>query len=216
MRLHRITALLTLTALLVACETVEGSGVAATETRQIDAEFDGVIVEGGVRADVVAGRTQRVTLTADDNVLPRVWTNVDSRSLNVEPSVTVEVVTPIELAVDMDAIAFVSAREVGSVIVAYGVDAERLGIGASDGAYAQADGRCDSLTAIASRNGTVFAPELECVDATIHAQDGSTVEIRASGRVEVNASGESEIILHGSPTEVVEYLTDGSVITRVP
>jgi len=216
MGIQRRSTLLALTALLAACEPVEGSGTAATETRQIDAEFDGVNVEGGVRADVVAGRTRRVTLTADDNILPRVWTRVFDRSLSVEPSESVDPITPIELAVDMDQVAHVFAREPGSVIAAYGVEARRLGVGASDGAFARADGRCETLVAIASDNGVLYAPELDCVDVEIHAQGGSTIEIRASGRVEVNASGESEIIVHGSPTEIVEYLTDDSTITRVP
>ena len=215
MRLMQL-ALLPFLVLLVACDPVEGSGTLASETRQIDAEFDGVIVENGVRADVVAGRTQRITLTADDNILPLVWTRVEDRSLNVEPSTGVEPITPIELAVDTDSVAFVSAREPGSVIVAYGVQAGRFGIAASDGAYAQADGRCDTLTAIASDHAVLFAPELDCGDVVIHSQGGSVVEIRATGRVEVNASGESEIIVHGSPTEIIEFLTDNSTITRMP
>lgn len=209
-------ALLALTALLAACDPVVGSGTMATETRQIDHDFDGVIVEGGVRADVVAGRIQRVTLTADDNLLPLIWTRVEDRSLNVEPSEAVEPMTPIELSVDTSTVAFVSAREPGSVIVAYGVEADRLGIAASNGAYAQADGRCATLTAIASDSAALFAPELDCVDAVVHAQGGARVTIRASGRVEVNASGESEVVIHGSPVEIVEYLTDGSSITRMP
>lgn len=196
------------------CAPIEGSGTSDTQTRQVDA-FEGVLTEEGLRVEVFVGRPRGVTITADDNLQERIRTDIEREALVIEPTDSIEPVTQPEITVGTGAggLAFGSARLSGSVLIAYGVQADEFRLGASDGAFAQAFGTCDRLTVIASDNANVSSPELVCGDVRIDAQGGSRIEVTANGVVEVNASGESEIVVHGSPTEVIRYLTDDSTLT---
>ncbi len=209
-------ALLALCALpLVACAPIEGDGVPQTETREVT-DFDGVGVEGGLRLEVIVGLGQPLTVTTDANLLEHVETVVEDRALLVRPRVDIAPAVPPELALGAPSLAFVSARETGSVALAHRVAAQRFGAAASDGATTQAGGTCEVLRAIASDHGSINARSLVCASGRIDAQVGARVEVTVTGTVEVHASGESEVVVHGNPTLVGRFVTDGSTVTILP
>lgn len=68
---------------LMACG-VRGSGVEATETRQVS-DFTGVHNTMNIDVDVVEGETQEVLVTCDDNLLELIKTTVSGGILRIAP-----------------------------------------------------------------------------------------------------------------------------------
>ena len=61
---------------------LKGSGVAKTEERAVDA-FSEILVEGPIELELTVGPTASVVVTADDNILPHVVTDVAGDRLRI-------------------------------------------------------------------------------------------------------------------------------------
>jgi hypothetical protein len=61
---------------------LEGSGVAASETRDV-AEFKEISAGGATRVDVTVGPEMSIQVTADDNILPHIKTDVAKERLKI-------------------------------------------------------------------------------------------------------------------------------------
>jgi len=201
--------------LVAGCAATLGDGVEASEMREVEA-FDGVHVQNGIRAEVIVGEQRVLDVRADSNLLELIETTTGGGSLSIFTSAAVEPVIPPEVSFGSSRLTFMTARETGTVGLAHRIVAERFGAAASNGAALQVGGACRTLDAIASDDGHLDAQSLRCDDVQVDAQGGSVVEVTALRRVEVHASGESTVIVRGNPSEVVEFLTDGSTLTIVP
>lgn len=61
---------------------LEGSGTAACETRDVE-EFKEISAGGSTRVDVTVGPEMSIQVTADDNILPHVKTDVTRERLKI-------------------------------------------------------------------------------------------------------------------------------------
>lgn len=216
MHLRSITLLLCLGA-LAGCEPTVGNGTEARETRTVG-PFTGVLTQDSVRVEVIVGDLTGIGIVADANLLELglIQTEIQGDTLFVGAVSDIDPVVPPEVTIGTSALDFISAREQGTAALAHRVAAQRFGAAASDGAYLQVGGTCETLTAIASEHAHLDLRALRCEDARIDVQGGSLVEITATGHVEVNASGESSVRISGNPTQVDRYLTDDSTLELVP
>ena len=108
--------------------TARGSGVPATQTRDVPA-FDGVELAGGNNVVIRVGGKQSVVVRADDNLLDRVTTRVQSGTLvvgNTPGSVTTK--SPMSVVVTVPTLSELTLAGGGNIVVD-GVDTANLKIG---------------------------------------------------------------------------------------
>lgn len=217
------TTLIILALILVGCAATQGSDTAATRSLGAVGAFTGVHTRDGIRVVIEVGVRRDVSIRADDNFIDDDLIAVEIRdegcvdgewcALDIFARVPIAPMVVPVVTIGVPSLDFVSAEGDSTEACVTGVAAGRFGVAASDGASVTVEGTCTELVAIASGDASLDGDALDCIDARIDAQGGSEVHATVTGRLEVRASGESVIHIHGPPSEVVEILTDSSVLT---
>lgn len=221
-------------ALPCSAETLVGSGHPATTRREVTG-FAGLSVSVPARVELVQGADEGVSVTADDNVLPRVRTFVDHGVLRVRfPSgLSVRPRTPIAVTVH--------ARSIGSIVLAGSahltaprletdrlavelagsaaitlpqVAARRLSIHTSGHCHAMAAGRVGRFELHMAGAGEVNAARLEAARARVRIAGSAQVALWARERLEVGITGSAAVRYFGDPV-VQKTLTGSGLVERL-
>jgi hypothetical protein len=195
-------------------ETVRGSGKVISETRSVSG-FDSVAMFGSGKLVIEQGETESVTVTADDNLLPRLPSEVRGGKLQlggtglVNLQATQEVVYTIKLRA-LDGISVVGSGEV----VATGVNTERLEIEGSGSSDFTIQGRAQQLDVEISGSGSYQGEELASEVASVQISGSGSAIVAASQRLDVAVSGSGSVEYIGDPEVSQEVHGSGSVRRR--
>ncbi len=193
-----------------------GSGDAATESRDVE-EFADISVSGAIKLDVTVGPALAIAVTADDNILPHVKTEVTADRLKIYVDESYS--SKLGVKVQMAAPALRGLRASGAaktkVMKATG---ERFRLGLSGASECRWQGEVDALAlkfdggSQAAFSGTAGRLEMNCSGAskvdsrdlavkTLKAQlsGASTARVKVSDELNVVASGASTLRFSGEP-----------------
>ncbi|HSN21043.1 MAG TPA: head GIN domain-containing protein [Usitatibacter sp.] len=211
-------------------EAVQGSGHAVTEERAVSG-FHGISVSLPAHVVILQGKEERATVTADDNVLPKLLTNVSGGVLELRfrEAVSVRTRTPIEITVrarSIDRIAIAGAAKVeaprlegerllanlsGSTqLVLPGLALGRLSIHSSGHTHALAIGRVDALDLDIDGAGEINAVRLDAKRADISISGSAKVVAWVRDALRVQVSGSGLVSYFGDPA--VEKSVSGSAV----
>lgn len=217
MKLFKCVLILALACGATACgSTTEGSGNIKTESRPVK-DFDGIEVAGSAKLIVEQGDTERLSITADDNLLEYLTSEVEDEKLMLGPkgSMSLSPTAPI--------IYRLSVKRLKQLGVSGAVDVEARGI------------RTDSLTVAVSGSGNISisgeAPEQKIAvagsadykgenfatkDTSISISGSAKALVAVSDRLDVQVVGSGDVQYIGSP-EVTQNITGaGSVKAWMP
>ncbi len=214
----------------VAAATVHGSGTARTESRALSA-FSRVAPSGSFTVDIVAGDKPSAEVTADDNIVPLVITEVKGGVLAVhlKRNTSVRTKTPIVVKITVPSLEGVSASGSGDTAVT-GVPGKDVALLLSGSGKLAWKGAADAVSLKSSGSGAATlsgtAKKLEVrvsgsgdVDAGGLAVDDGAVSISGSGAVQVNAkatldariAGSGRVRYTGAPTVTKKITGSGTV-----
>ena len=188
-----------------------GSGVQGTEVRAVET-FEAIDVGGGaITVKVQVGPQTHVEVQGDDNIVPKVRTEVQGATLHVElPGSTV---TKLPLVVQ---IAMPSLKEFeisgASTADIHGIEGEQLEIDVDGASTARLHGEVATLDAEVSGASTLRAAELTAKTIDVDADGASTAEVHASESLDANASGASTIRYHGQPATLERNASGSSTV----
>jgi hypothetical protein len=189
---------------------VQGSGVAASETRQAE-DFSGVEVGGVFNVEVTAGKEFAVEVQADDNLLPYIKTSVSHGILEIETTERLESNTPLRVRVSAPDIESIQVSGVSEVSLA-GVANSSLEVGASGKSKVKVDGQTDELNIDVSGASSIDADGLKSRTASASASGASRVSLFVTEELTSSASGVSTIAYSGSPINVTKTVSGGSKV----
>ncbi len=197
-------------------EKLVGSGNAATEAREVE-EFTEISVSTAIKLDVTVGPAIAIAVTADDNILPHVKTEVVSGRLKlyVDTSCSSKLGVKIQLATP----ALRGLRGSGAAkITVADASGERFRLGLSGASQCRWKGGVDALVlkidggSQATVSGSAGRLDMNCSGASkVNAQEltaktakvvisgASTARVNASEDLDVNASGASTLKYAGQP-----------------
>lgn len=166
-----------------------------TDARQA-AAFTKVEVGDGIGVTVTVGPAQSVTISAQQNLLTVIATDVDAGTLKIkgrspyttDAGLSVRIVTPA-----LDGIVLSG----GSQGRAEGLNAAAFVVQLSGGAVLSASGTATAVTLMASGGSRALLEALAARTATVDASGGSTVNIQASETVTGSAAGGSHVTVTG-------------------
>ena len=186
---------------LSSCGVVSGSGHVETETRQVSG-FTAIDLAGSGEVGVEQGDSESLTIEADDNVLPRLTSEVSDSTLKLgkKGGITVGTKNPIRYRVTVKDLTGVGVSGSGSV-KAQEMTLQTLRVDISGSGTVDLSGSAVEQDIQVSGSGQYEAPEL--------LSDKASVEISGSGEVAVAVSRELKIDISGSGT--VTYSGDPSV-----
>ena len=194
---------------------VRGSGTVATETRPL-ATFDALVAESGVSVTVVSDETgtTTATVTADDNLVSAVTTEVRDGTLFVGFGRSVESTLPLAVTV-VTPLALTSVRAGAAAQVHLsGVDVPDLRVRAESSARVAGAGTVGRLELTVDAAATVEFGELTVTTARVELRTASTATLRVTGRVDGSCGHGSVLRLLGDPAAVDVTTDAGSSVVH--
>jgi hypothetical protein len=191
---------------------IQGSGVAASQTREL-AAFSSVELTGSNDVSIQVGRTQRVVVYADDNLLSRVTTHVQKGRLligNAPGSFATKAPMRVEVRVrSLNALAMSG----NGVVEASGVSASRLTVTLEGSGLLRAGGKAARLDVAVSGSGDVQLQDL--VAAEVHAlvSGSGRIIVTATHALDASVPGSGAIVYLGNPRDVRTTVTGSGAVT---
>ena len=190
----------------------EGSGVAATEAREVSA-FQSIDLAGSNNVVVRVGEKQSVVVKADDNLLDRVTTEVNSGTLviaNTPGNLTAK--SPMRVEIDVPALDALTLSGSGNIVVT-GVEAKRLAVNLPGSGTLTGNGAATRLVVTVGGSGTVELTRLVASDVRADVSGSGSIFVTATKRLDASVSGSGAILYAGSPSNVTSNITGSGAIT---
>ena len=192
--------------------TDEGSGVPATQARDV-AAFTGVELAGSNNVVIRVGEKPSVVVTADDNLLGRVTTEVQSGQLviaNTPGSFSTD--TPMSVEVTVPTLTVLTLSGSGNIVVD-GIAAERLKVDLPGSGMLTGSGTATRLDVTVSGSGTVQFTRVAAKDVSALVSGSGSIFVTATERLDATVSGDGAILYAGDPQAVTKSVTGSGAIT---
>jgi hypothetical protein len=193
-------------------EYVIGSGNVVTENRQVSG-FHGIAVSGV--GEVIVERTgnESLTITSDDNILPRLESEVRNGILYLGPESNVSLTPSEGIAYSLTADTFDEINVSGAVaVMASGIDTELLDTNMSGAYTIQTEGKADSQDIATSGSSVCNGENLDSRTVNINVSRTSHIVVRVSEILRGLVSGAALVEYIGNPT--VNVTVSGAAVVR--
>jgi Putative auto-transporter adhesin, head GIN domain len=190
----------------------EGSGVPATQTRDVSA-FHSVELAGGNNVVIRVGEKQSVVIKADDNLLDRVTTKVQAGTLvigNTPGSLTAK--SPMSVVVTVPTLSELTLAGGGNIVVS-GIKAESLTVTLSGSGNFTGSGTAHSLGVTLSGSGNAFFTRLPTDNVHAVLSGSGTIYVMATRSLDAAVPGSGTIVYSGNPQHVTKSVTGSGAIT---
>ncbi len=188
-----------------------GSGISATQTRAV-AEFHAIRVEGSCDVVATVGGAQSVQVTADDNL-------IDDLTTEVENGVLVISTRPGKnLSFRVDTRATISVPRLDGMQIEGSCDASITGVSGEDFKAAiegsgdlRVAGKSTKLALSIEGSGDADFSALECQDVNVSIDGSGDARVCASANLSASISGSGDIGYIGSPHTNISISGSGEV-----
>ena len=194
--------------------TNEGFGVAATQSREV-AAFNSVELAGSNNLVVHVGEKQSVVVRADDNLLDRVTTEVQSGKLvvaNTPGSFTTK--SPMSVEVNVPTLDALMLTGSGNIVV-NNIEADSLKVILPGSGTLAGNGTATRLDVTVSGSGTVQFPRLVANDVRARVSGSGTILVAVTKSLDASVSGSGAILYAGNPQEVTKSVTGTGAIAGI-
>ncbi|MEO7215877.1 MULTISPECIES: head GIN domain-containing protein [Mucilaginibacter] len=231
-----LVALLSVSLLSSSCRRfrrIHGSGKAATEKRTV-VDFTKVDISGGLKVTLKQDSSSIVTITADDNLLKYIKTEVEGDKLRIYTTRNLDSRTEMVISIGVKALSAVEASgavEITSIgrITTGNLDLNLSGSTKLDMDISAADvhtegsgstelklkGQAASHDVSLSGSGDIDALDFVVGKYRIETSGASHCKINVLKDLSVHTSGASEIEYRGSPSNVSSDKSGASSITKI-
>jgi hypothetical protein len=190
----------------------EGSGVPTTQARDV-AAFNSVELAGSNNVVIRVGEKQSVLVKADDNLIDRVTTEVQSGKLivaNTPGSFTTN--SPMSVEVTVPTLNALTLSGSGNILVD-GIKAESLKVDLPGSGTLTGNGTATRLDVTVSGTGVVQFTQLVAEDVQAAVSGSGSVFITATKSLDASVSGSGAILYAGNPQDVTKNVTGSGAIT---
>jgi hypothetical protein len=189
---------------------VQGSGVAATQARDLPA-FTAVDLAGSNNLTVHVGGRQAVVVRADDNLLEHVTTQVRNGTLVIGNTGSFTTRSPMSVEVTVPSLDAVSLSGSGLVNVD-GVRGAKLTVRAPGSGLLTASGTVGRLDASLAGSGDLQLRDLSARDVEATVSGSGRLQVKATGSLDASVTGAGAIFYSGNPGKVTRSVTGSGAI----
>lgn len=191
---------------------VQGSGVAATQTRAV-ARFSGLDLAGGNNVTVIVGGPQSVVVHADSNLIGHVTTRVVAGTLVIGDTGSFTTRTPMSVDVSVPSLTALNLSGDGQISVS-GVSTPQLAVTVSGSGLLSAAGTATRLDVTLSGDGQAQLSQLTARDAHAVLTGSGLIQVTATTSLDAAVPGTGAIIYSGNPPQVTTSITGTGTVTR--
>ena len=193
-----------------------GSGTIETEARTVNG-FTGVELSGSGKLIVEQGDTESLTITADDNLLQYLTSDVQNSKLMLATKgmISLEPTAPITYRLTVKRLNTIGVS--GSVIAeASGIRTDSLTIAVNGSADISISGEADSQKIAVSGTADYKADNFKTKDTSISISGSGKAVIAASNQLDVQIAGTGDVKYIGNPQITQSISGAGSVRAWTP
>jgi hypothetical protein len=176
---------------------IHGSGVAKTEQRALEGLPTRVATDIG-HVSIAVGQTATLEVTADDNLLAMLRTEIDEDTLRITFDGSAELVTPVAVRLTLPSCQRITLKGIGTAEI-IGLNQEAVQLKISGSGSIPATGRVDRLKAKVSGAGSVDAAELVSCSAKLDISGTGEIQANVTDTVEIKVSGIGEVKVSRNP-----------------
>ena len=193
---------LVMTACTIPLRYEEGSGMLVTEQRDVSG-FDRVSFEGFGKLIITHGSEESLTIEAEDNILPKIETNVRGGTLEIGFDTTSwqDIIRPtksITFTLTVKTLEGIALSGAGS-IEANDVDTERFDVELSGAGSIELSGFTEAQEINVSGAGSYDGGELQSERIDVNISGAGSATVWATESLDVNISGVGNISYYGDP-----------------
>lgn len=178
---------------------VQGSGSAKEESRSLPA-FHGLEVDGAYTVRIACQKDQSVEISADDNLLPLILTEVHDGILRVTSKKSICASAPMTLTITVETLDLIRSSGANEFQVA-DLKGESLEVALSGSSNMTLDGAVDRLAAKIDGASGLLARQLKSKQVAVAISGAGSAEVHASERLQGDISGVGSIRYAGNPED---------------
>jgi hypothetical protein len=206
------TLIVCLFAVAAHAESIEGSGVSKTEARKVG-PFTALEVSGAYELTVAVGGEQSVELTADDNVLPAVKTEVAGDTLKIFSEGSVSHKVPLSIKIAAPKLTELAMAGAGSGSLT-GAAGDALAIKLSGATNLTGQGAVKALSVDLSGTGKAELSELKSERATVSCSGAGGIDVHATEALTAKVSRVGKVTYSGNPKTVERDVSGVGSVSR--
>jgi hypothetical protein len=209
--------------------TLRGSGIMNTESRAVDS-FSEIEVGSAIELEVTIGPAADLVVTADDNILPYLKTEVSRDRLNIylDASSTSGIQVKVSATVpELKALVASGATRTTLIGVAgehfqldlsgastcqLTSDADVMDVKLSGASHGTLTGSAKELTLECSGASRVTATEFQAEKVAVELSGASTARVHATNELSAEASGASTLRYAGEPAKLEKEISGASTV----
>jgi hypothetical protein len=212
----RYSLAISLTLLVSGCgmNSIGESGKPATESRNVNG-FNTVTLEGSGQLIVEQTGTESLTITADDNFLPYLTSDVSGGhlTLGTKGASGLSSSTPVLYKLSVNNLTEITLSGSGSVN-GKGFRADSLKIAIGGSGDITADGAVERLELLLAGSGSYRGDGLQGKDVNVQILGSGSAVLAASQKLDVIIAGSGSVEYLGNPVVTTKSLGSGSVTKR--
>jgi hypothetical protein len=195
---------------------LRGSGTPATEPRELDS-FQEIELGGAFElvVHVDPGATQKVEITADDNIVEKIETTVSNGELDVglDDVSLVRPKTPMRVEVWVPALVAINASGASEIDVE-GLHGESFTLELSGASDSTLQGAVERFEVNISGAGELDAKRLKAGDVTLKLSGAGEAAIAVADSLDVKISGAGEVTYFGEPSSVFQEISGAGSLEK--
>lgn len=214
MRLRVGVALLAVLLLVTACSVTRGSGQLATESRPVSG-FTKVELSGTGELTIEQTGTESLSISAEDNLLPRLTSEVsgDTLTLGTEPNTSIVPTQPITYSLNVKDLTGLVVSGSGNIQVP-NLTTTALSIKISGSGTITAGGTVNDQDLDISGSGHYQAEQLPSKTVKAAISGSGTASVVATDALDVKISGSGTLTYSGNPQIRQEISGSGKLIKK--
>jgi hypothetical protein len=190
---------------------VQGSGIAATQTRTV-AGFSRLDLAGSNNVTVAVGAPQSVVVHADSNLISHVTTQVAGGTLVIGDTGSFTARSPMSVEVSVPSLTALNLSGAGQISVT-GINVPQLTVTVSGSGLLSAAGTASRLDVTLSGDGQAQLFQLTARDVQAVVTGSGLIQVTATTSLDASVPGTGAIVYRGDPPQVTTSVTGTGAVT---
>jgi len=190
---------------------IQGSGVAATQTRAVPS-FTGLDLAGSNEVTVVVGAPRSVTVHADTNLISHITTRVVAGTLIIGETGSFTSHAPMNVDVGVPSLTALNLNGDGQISIT-GISTPQLAVTVTGSGLLSASGTVDRLNVTLRGDGMAELSQLSARDVHAILNGSGLIKVDATSSLNAAVPGTGLIMYTGNPSQVVTSVTGTGSIT---
>ena len=188
---------------------VQGSGVLATETRDVG-DFTGLDLRGSANVKIAVGQKARVVLELDDNLLPLIQTEVRNGQLVIDNQQSYRSSRGLNVSITVPEMQQLAVHGAGDISIV-NLDSDQFVVDLNGSSDVTALGSARKLTVTINGSGTVHLEDVVANEATATIRGSGDIRLHVLEELSANILGSGDIRYRGTPQVSKSIQGSGSI-----